>query len=290
MTLGQDSNGPLLGSAALVPEGPSEPPGSCFYIPRLWPTMAVRALPVALLIALALSGCSTDTSDDGGASSSGGTGSASAYVKDAPSDDFAEVHVVFTEVSVHRSGGDGDSDANTTTTFGTSTGFSTSVGNATVTGSVNATGTSSANTTTASGPSAGWIVLFSDTSGVDVDLLNTTGARAAFLGESELAAGHYQQVRITVKEAYGIDHDGERVNITVASGTLKSVKSFEVEDGEETRVTIDIDLEKSLKQTGNGQWRMTPVIGKTSAAVVDDASSGEESSQPGEVESVPEAA
>ena len=250
--------------------------------------MALRALPVALLIALALSGCSTN--DDQGDSSTGGTGSASAYVKDAPSDDFAEVHVVFTEVAVHRSGG---SDGNTTTGngTGTSTGVTTSVGNTTVSGSVNATVSGSANATTSGSASeAGWIVLFSDASGVDVDLLNTTGARAAFLGEADLDAGHYQQVRVTVKEAYGIDHDGERVNITVSSGTLRSVKSFEVEADEETRITIDIDLEKSLRQTGNGQWRLTPVIGKTTALVVDDASSGEESAQPGDVESVPESA
>jgi hypothetical protein len=244
--------------------------------------MAIRALPVALLIALALAGCSTSNDADGG--DSGGTGSASAYVKDAPSDAFAEVHVVFTQVSVHRSGGD-DSDSNMTTSMG----ISTSVGNTTVSGSVNATATS-ANSTSDPGSEAGWIVLFSDASGVDVDLLNTTGARAAVLGEADLEAGHYQQVRITVKEAYGIGHDGNRTEITVSSGTLKSVKSFEVEADEETRITIDIDLEKSLKQSGNGQWRMTPVIGKTSAAVVDDGSSGEESSQPGDVESVPEAA
>ena len=251
--------------------------------------MAFRALPVALLIALALSGCSQSTNDDGGDSATGGTGSASAYVKDAPSDDFAEVHVVFTEVAVHRSGGSGSNA--TSTAVGTSTGLSTSVGNTTVSGSVNATATSNSTVTNdGSGSEAGWVVLFSDASGVDVDLLNTTGARAAFLGEADLAAGHYQQVRITVTEAYGIDHDGNRTNITVSSGTLRSVKSFEVEDGEETRVTIDIDLEKSLKQTGNGQWRLTPVIGKTSAAVVDDESSGEDSAEPGEVESVPESA
>lgn len=242
--------------------------------------MALRAFPVALLLALALSGCSTSTDDEGSGS---GTGSASAYVKDAPSDDFSEVHVVFTQVSVHRSGG---SDGNMTSTSA-ATGISTSVGNLTATAS--ATGSANA-TTTAVGSEAGWIVLFSDASGVDVDLLNTTGARAAFLGEADLEAGRYQQIRMTVKEAYGIDHDGERVNITVSSGTLRSVKSFEVDADQETRITIDIDLEKSLHQTGNGQWRMTPVIGKTSAAVVDDDASGEESSQPGDVESVPEAA
>ncbi len=93
-----------------------------------------------------------------------------------------------------------------------------------------------------------------------------------------------------MKEAYGIDQAGERVNITVSSGTLRSVKSFEVEADQETRITNDFDLEKSLKQQGTGTWRMTPVIGKTSAAVVDDEESGEETAQPGDVEDVPESA
>jgi hypothetical protein len=68
------------------------------------------------------------------------------------------------------------------------------------------------------------------------------------------------------------------------------VRSFEVEDGMETRITIDIDLERSLRQQGSGEWRMSPVIGKTTAAVVEDESSGEDTAQPGDVESVPEAA
>lgn len=237
---------------------------------------------VLLLAALALAGCSAnDDSPDGGS----GSGSASAYVKDAPSDDFREVHVVFTQVSVHRSG---ENEGNTTTTVGTATGTSTAIGNTTVTASVSGSATA---TSTNASHEAGWIVLFSDAAGVDVDLLNTTGAKAAFLGEADgLDAGRYQQIRITIKEAYGIDHDGERVNITVSSGMLKSVRSFEVEDGMETRITIDIDLEKSLKQQGNGEWRMSPVIGKTTAAVVEDESSGEDTAQPGDVESVPETA
>lgn len=247
--------------------------------------MAFRALALALsMTALVLSGCSqSDEAEQQG----GATGSASAYVKDAPSDDFREVHVVFTEVAVHRSGGSASN--LTSTSSGTATGISTSVGNVTL--SASATATSSANATSSdSGSQAGWVVLFADASGVDVDLLNTTGARAAFLGESDLDVGRYQQIRIEILEAYGIDHDGERVEITVSSGTLRSVKSFEVTEGMETRIAIDIDLEKSLRQAGNGQWRMTPVIGKTTAATVEDRNSGQDVANPGDVEPVPEAA
>lgn len=249
--------------------------------------MVPKALTVALLLALvALAGCSSSTDD--GSTGSGGSGSASAYVKDKPSEDFREVHLVFTQVSVHRSGGSGDdgSDNGTATnSTGTATGVSTTVGNTTVSASATASATA-----TSSAQEAGWIVVFSDPTGVDVDLLNTTGAKAAFLGEADLAAGHYQQVRVTVKEAYGVYENGTRANITVSSGTVKSVKSFDVESGKETRITIDLDLDRSLHQQGNGEWRLSPVIGKTSAAVVDDEDSGEEQAQPGDVETVPESA
>lgn len=227
-------------------------------------------LPSVVALGLLLAGCSQASDEGDGGGAAGGSGSASAYVKDAPSDDFREVHVVFTEVSVHRSG---EGDNGSAPGVDTSTGTTTRAGNTTVSGG---------------GSGSGWIVLFSDAGGVDVDLLNTTGPRAAFLGEEDLAAGHYQQVRITVKEAWGITHDGEREDITVSSGQIRSVRGFDVESGQETRITIDIDLDRSLRQQANGQWRMTPVIGKTTAEVIDDGSSGEDTAQPGDIESVPE--
>jgi hypothetical protein len=242
--------------------------------------MTPKPMAFALALAAALAGCTTPASEDDGGSP-GGQGSVSAYVKDAPSDDFREVHLVFTQVQVHRSSGGGNETDSTAT--GTATGISTAVGNTTVTASVNATATS------ADTQGAGWITVFSDPAGVDVDLLNTTGARAAFLGEADLSAGRYQQIRVTVEEAYGVDHNGTRHDITVSGGTVRSVRPFEVEPGQETRLTVDIDLDRSLRQQGNGQWRLTPVIGQTFTAVVEDEASGEDESRPGDVESVPEA-
>lgn len=251
------------------------------------------ALPlIAALAFVGLAGCASDSDSDGG---SAGAGSASVYVKDAPADDFREVHVLVSQAAVHRSGGSGNDTGNTTvtgtgTSTATATGTSTGLGNTSITASVSVS--ASATVSPSSGPAneAGWTVLFTSAAGVDIDLLNTTGAKAAFLGEADLPAGHYQQIRLTILSAYGIKDDGSRVNITVSSGTLKVVKGFEVEEGMETRITLDIDLEKSLKQQGNGDYRMTPVIGKTSTAVVADAESGEDASEAGDVEDVPEAA
>lgn len=231
--------------------------------------MARPFLATVLLLTVSLAGCA--------GTEEGGDGSASVYVKDAPADDFAELHVVFTEVRVHAAGGEGDGDegqpddADPLGDEGEDGAPDSADGNAT--GDSEADGNST----------AGWRVVFESSSGVDVDLLNASGRRAAFLGEADLPAGRYTQIRVVVTEAYGVTHNGSRVDIEVSSGTLKLVQAFTVEAGMESRIVLDIDLERALHQQGNGAWRLTPVIGNTVVDVVEDGESGEEAAQEGEV-------
>ena len=208
--------------------------------------MRVVLLSLALIVGFLSAGCSAPA----------GNGSASVYVQDAATDEFDEVHVVFTEVRVHAAGGHDDA---------------------------NETDSSSHDDNS----TAGWKTLFSDSAGVDIDLLNVTGTRAAFLGEESLAVGKYTQLRIIVTRAYGIQ-DGNEVPITVSSGTLKFNHPFEVAAGLETRLVIDVDLDRSLRQTGgpSGDWRMTPVIGSVAAKIVQDDSSGADTAEAGDVETV----
>lgn len=178
-----------------------------------------------LLLSVALAGCTTED-----------TGTASIYVKDAPVDEFDEIHLVFTQVEVHRSGG-------------------------------NDTG--------------GWITLYENETGQDLDLLDLSGARAAFLGEAELEAGQYQQIRVHAIEAYGIQN-GSRVEFQFAPTPFKTSGQFEVTGGEETRITVDIDLEQSVVKMGPNGYRMTPVIGSTHSETVEDDESGAEVHAEGE--------
>ncbi len=218
--------------------------------------MALRPILAGLVLLAALtSGCAASEGD----------GSASVYVKDAPTDEFDEIHVVFTKVQVHAAGSaDGEEDDEDDGTDGNETDDGNETGD---------------------GSSAGWKVLFSSSSGVDVDLLNASGAQAAFLGEADLAAGRYTQLRVTVEEAYGMAN-GTKVPLTLSSGTLKLNHPFTVKADAETRLVLDFDLDGSLHQQGNGAWRMTPVVGSVSAEEVDDASSGDEAAQPGDVEDI----
>lgn len=205
--------------------------------------MAFRSLLVAALFAVVgLSGCVT-----------GGEGSASIYVKDAPTDEFDEIHVLFSAVEVHYAGS----------------------------GSAEADNETDGNETDED--DGEWRTLVESEDGIDVDLLNASGTRSAFLGEADLEAGTYTQIRVQVIEAYGIK-DGERSDFRVPSGTLKLVRSFDVEADQETKITLDFDLDRSLTQAGQGQWILTPVVGTTYVEVVEDDESGEDVHEEGDIQ------
>lgn len=214
-------------------------------------------------------GTSSGSGDDGFMTESRAS-SASIYVKDAPTDEFSEIHVVFTKVEVHAAG-DEDADGNETSDDGNET---SEVDNETADDDANETDEDD----------GGWITLFENANGTDVDLLAASGDASAFLGEADLEPGKYTQIRITVASAYGVSLDGnDTVNITVSSGTLKIVKPFDVIEGEEAKITVDYDLDRSLKQQGNGKWRMTPVVGSVVVEHVDDDESGEDAHDEGEI-------
>ena len=98
------------------------------------------------------------------------------------------------------------------------------------------------------------------------------------LAIGSLAAGHYTQLRITVKSAtiYFTDVTSGDVcapaltltpgtelgaDIDISSPTLKLNREFTVPEGGATTILVDFDAEKSIHQTGNGKYKMTPVIG-----------------------------
>jgi len=79
-----------------------------------------------------------------------------------------------------------------------------------------------------------------------------------FLGEKELTAGKYTQIRLTVESAK-LMISGEEEPFKIPSGSIKLVKSFDILDGETTVLTIDFDAEKSVHQAGS-TYIMKPTI------------------------------
>jgi len=230
--------------------------------------MKTRTIVVAVaLVAAAFTGCVRE-----------GEGSASLYVKDAPTDEFEEVHVVFADAYVHQANdseeaGDENETDDRPGQGQTSASFARH-GDRGGQGAQNQFN-----------EQAGWIPVVDTEDPIDVNLLNATGTQAAFLAEANLTSGTYTQLAVVVDDAYGIDNNGSRVDITVPSGVGRIVQSFEVPNGEEAQIVIDLELDRALTESGQG-WKLTPVFGKTTVNTVDDGASGSDEHRPGDVTEV----
>lgn len=80
----------------------------------------------------------------------------------------------------------------------------------------------------------------------------------ALLGEAELAAGKYTQIRMDVETATGVI-DGKKVQLTVPSKTLKLVGVLNIEANTTSLATIDFLVEKSVHKAGM-KYLLKPVI------------------------------
>lgn len=164
------------------------------------------------------------------------TGTLKINLTDQPGD-YEEVYITFSEVSVHRGEGqDNESDA-------------------------------------------GWIIISDEEKGYD--LLTLQDGNFDLLAEADLAAGTYTQIRLKIDDGEDQNGDfktyvkigGEKFPLIVPSGTksgLKLIHPFRIEADNETVLYIDFDADKSVKQTGNGKYKLRPTI-----SVLSDLSPGQ---------------
>lgn len=190
--------------------------------------MRILAAAIAMLTAFTLAGCTTNDGE--------GTGRVSFAVTDAPTDDYSYVNVTFSRAAIHRSGDGADTD-----------------GNATADG--NGTADDGA------GSNVGWITIVNTTRTVDLLALHRNDT-AETLGFADIAAGHYQQIRFYVDSVTAVKKsDGSTVTMTVPSGVIRTSGSFTVTEGGNLTITVDIDLDQSIKCNPQG-CRFTPQIGR----------------------------
>ena len=110
-----------------------------------------------------------------------------------------------------------------------------------------------------------WIELELNNGEKIFDLINLKNeGLSVLLSEVELAPGKYTQIRLFVKDASVDIEEGDNgvpVEIPSADQTgIKLIHPFEIIDGEETVLTIDFDAEKSIIKTGDGSYKLMPVI------------------------------
>lgn len=151
------------------------------------------------------------------------TGGIVIYVKDAP-EDWTHINVTFSVVQVHKADADNDNDT-------------------------------AENETDDDGGVWIDIPLEQDT----IDLRSYVNV-SALLAAGNISTGKYTQVRIVVDNVVGTMVDGTLVEFFVPSGELKIITMFTIEEGETTKLTVDIDLSKSILQTSGG-WTFKPVLG-----------------------------
>lgn len=95
------------------------------------------------------------------------------------------------------------------------------------------------------------------------------------LGTGPLPTGHYTQLRLIVSSA-AIYFDnaasspacapsiaapgGRSASVEIPSGELKLNREFDLTATNATTILLDFDGDRSVKETGNGRFMMTPVI------------------------------
>ena len=172
----------------------------------------------------------------GGSNSPSGSGSLNVMLKDSPYSDAKSLLVTFSDVSVHRD----------------------------------------------DQPEDGWTKLpfAGGASGRTCDLKKLVTSQDV-LGVGSLQAGHYTQIRLTVTSA-SLYFDnaaagpacadtvaapaGASAAVTVPSGVVKLNREFTVPTGGSTTILVDFDGDKSVNQTGNGEYKMSPVIAVVSVS------------------------
>jgi hypothetical protein len=180
---------------------------------------------LAILAAAAVTACDGDS-----VVSPSGNGRLSLMIKDSPFSDARALLVTFSEVTAHRSGEGGFSRL----PFGDATATSRTC-----------------------------------------DLKKLVD-RQDLLGVGTLPQGHYTQVRLVVSSAtLYFDNPsegppcattiaapaGRSATIEIPSGEVRLNRQFEVAEAGATTMLIDFDGDRSVTETGNGRFRMTPVIG-----------------------------
>ena len=100
-----------------------------------------------------------------------------------------------------------------------------------------------------------------------VDLLRLRGGVLYELCRARLGAGHYQQVRLVVAPTGDTQPyhnsvrttDGRLHPLEIPSD-IKIVHAFRVADGTTTDLTLDLRADQSVRQHGNGDYYMQPVV------------------------------
>jgi hypothetical protein len=106
---------------------------------------------------------------------------------------------------------------------------------------------------------AGWLPLDILEGKETFELLQIQGIEEV-LAVTELEAGNYTQIRMTISNVQVRLGDRDPQDVTLPSGKLKFIHPFDIVEGQITALLFDFDAEKSVNVTGSGKIIVKPVI------------------------------
>jgi hypothetical protein len=107
----------------------------------------------------------------------------------------------------------------------------------------------------------GWFVINNNTA--TYDLLRLRNGASVVLGNNYLDAGSYTQIRLIIGTGSNIVVNGITYPLEIPSGEQTGIKlnhAFVIEEGLIYELLLDFDAEHSIVLTGNGQYKLKPVI------------------------------
>lgn len=116
---------------------------------------------------------------------------------------------------------------------------------------------------------SGWqSIIDADRKGV-YNLLELTNGLDTLLGAIELPAGRVSQIRLVLGNNNSIVVDGAEFDLSTPSAQqsgLKLLLNADLKEGMTYKVLLDFDVARSIVKTGNGSYKLKPVIKAISEA------------------------
>ena len=108
---------------------------------------------------------------------------------------------------------------------------------------------------------SGWFII--NNNSATYNLLTLRNGASVILGNNSLDAGSYTQIRLIIGTGSNIVVNGVTYPLEIPSGAQSGLKlnhAFVIESGLLYELILDFDAEHSIVLTGNGQYKLKPVI------------------------------
>ena len=111
------------------------------------------------------------------------------------------------------------------------------------------------------GSDSGWVVI--NDQPTTYNLLEFRNGVTAVLGDAELYAGHYTQMRLIIDQGSHVIVEGTTYGLEIPSGDTSGFKfthAFTIEENKVYELTVDFEVKRSVFLTGNNRYTLQPTL------------------------------